>query len=178
MSVTEQQRRSPLLLLGAVALVGWALSIVAIIGRPDSSPRSQPSPIESQITYATTGPVRLSAVNGPIVLHRFSYESAGGLVTICWYDSDVEPTTPKQIALVSLYVDRVRVASTVKTALTGTGEDGQGDLVWRGPLAKGRHEIEVSVDNTDAGPWGIPYIDRGLQGVDELIIDRSGGRAT
>jgi hypothetical protein len=83
---------------------------------------------------------------------------------------------PQQVALVSLSVDGQRVASTTKTAFTGTGEDGQGDLVWRGDLTKGRHTLEVTAEDDQA--WGFPYVDPAEFGVDELIVDHGAGSAS
>jgi hypothetical protein len=175
MPVTEQ-RRTVLLALAAIALGGWALTLAAVSGRPKSSTSSAPSAIESQITYNASGHRRLvQALLSPVVLHQLSYQSAGGPTTITWYDSDLESLQPLKIALVSLYVDGTRVASTVKTSFTGTDEDGQGDLVWRGTLTRGRHEVVVRVEDT-AG-WGSPYTDPDFPGVDELIIDRGDSSA-
>lgn len=148
--------------------------IVALAGRPSSSPPALSTPITSQITYASA-PRRLWAADHPFVLHRLGYRAPGGPVTIRWYDSDFESTGPRQVSIVWLSIDGRRVASTAKSALTGTFEDGQGDLVWRGQLARGPHIIRVVAD--DAAKWGFPYVDTGLHGTDELIVIRGGSRA-
>jgi hypothetical protein len=159
--------------LGAVALVGWGATIVAIATRPQSSGRRGPRLITGQISYDTSGQRRrVSPIQRAVVLHRLSYASQEGGVTIGWYDSDFESLMKHGIGLVSLLIDHKRVASTAKTSLTGTYEDGQGDLVWRGRVAAGQHTIEVEIEGT--APWGVPYTDPGRPGIDELIID---GRA-
>jgi hypothetical protein len=155
--------------LGAVAVVAWTLTLIAVAARPQPSAPSPPSPIVSQVTYVQGGRRELSTLRGPVTLHRLVYRSAGGIVTIRWYDSDLESLTPHRTAVVSLYIDGRPVGATIKTSTTGVYEDGQGDLVWRGVLSAGSHRIRVQFDS-DA-PWGVPYTGAGLFGIDALIID-------
>jgi hypothetical protein len=167
--VLKERTASRLVVLAAVAVVGWGLAIVAIVGRSRSTPGIRASPIRSQITYVDTGRRRLSPGASALVLHHVVFEAASKPITIRWYDSDFEPVQQMQAALVGLYVDGTRVASTIKASLTGTYEDGPGYLVWRGTLRVGRHEIEVRL--VSRASWGMPYTDPNRLATDSLTID-------
>lgn len=155
--------------MAAIAVAGWAVAAVAIARRPRAT--VAPSPITSRITYVENSRRELSTAAGPVVLHRMSYRSGGGAVTIRWFDSDFESLSRLKVGIVSLYIDGARVTSTIKSSVTGVYEDGQGDLAWRGDLTRGVHQLSIQFDS-DAD-WGMPYTDPGWTGVDELIIDRA-----
>jgi hypothetical protein len=155
----------------------WLLPLVALIVLAAwyfaaRTPLDHPSPSEptfdAQVT-STRVKHRLTTASGPVVLHALTYDSPSGATTIRWYDSDFEPTRPRDSAVVSMFIDGIRVASAIKGSFSGIYDDGEGDLAWYGNLKRGRHRIVVQLERANQA-WGVPYTDPGELGVDELIV--------
>jgi hypothetical protein len=166
------RRKSDVALLAVLAAAAVASCSVATVVVVTGS--RQPG-LVSSVLYVTS-PRRIDASHDLFLLHRVGYHSPGGQVSVHWYDSDFEPVHPNQYAIVSIYVDGERVASTVKGSQAGTYEDGEGDLVWHGALPRGHHVIEVKLDSARLR-WGLPYTDPGRVGSDGLAIMSQGRNA-
>jgi hypothetical protein len=165
--LARPQPRWLLIALAVLAIACCDFGVVNIIHQPRTA-----SSFDTQLAHVAAKR-RFTTNAGPVVLHRTTYDASGGLVTITWYDSDVEPTGARTEALVSLYVDGTRVASASKGSLTGIYDDGAGVLAWYGRLKRGRHQILVRLDDA-TGAWGLPYTDPKRPGVDELVIRGEG----
>jgi hypothetical protein len=170
MSLKEPARKRSevtfLAVLAAAALASCSVATAVVVAA------SRQSALVSNTLYVTS-PRRINASDRLSLLHHVRYNSPGGQVTVRWYDSDFEPIHRSQYAIISIYVDGERVASTVKGAGAGTYEDGEGDLVWHGALSRGHHVIEVKLDSASAS-WGMPYTDPGKIGADGLAIVSQG----
>lgn len=155
------------LLMGSLALLLAVFAGVLVASRPS----------RTRVAYAQTivanVPRRLTAPSGDTVLHLISYHANGGVVRIDWYDSDFEPTAPRQTAAVALVVDGRTLATAVKRSFFGTYEDGPGWATWEGALSPGTHTIAAVLVRAHA-PWGAPYVDAGFPGSDLLLVTEDG----
>lgn len=161
----------PLVLFAGV-VASWVAAAVVVAGRPTAPAVPRP-PIQSQITYSQTAQ---TVKPGTSILHAVTYKASGGPVVVRWYDSDLRPTSGRQIAVIGLMIDGTVVTSTVKATSGAAGEDSPGNLVWRGPLARGAHRVTVRLQST--GAWMVPYVDTGTLGIDEMVIEAGANGAS